>query len=361
MTIKEKLLYFRDKIQMSIELNEELKNLISIELFDYIRHNADLKEEFFRRAGYFNDLVKDKKVVSIQENLFKKIVSVLQITDIQEIEKLQKQLDTEQKNTYKLINRLKYKGKMSDDEDYALTLIETYQALQDKSSYFKLGFKGGSTYSTEISYFQHTVQTIEQYRMAEALFNLISLNIIIDDEVLYKKFEQAIKEYNKFWFEFNELIYRTPIRLHTRAFENFILFCSTTTEIEGYEPYHKLHGLFENDKLSEIRKFVMAVIDDLIEFSETKAEAGAENKKLLINLDTFRFSEEFERTRKNTQAIAEELNKSFARDKEAFEITRAWFTAICRSTTPVMQQYQQTLENLAIQIEPFRQKLEEQA
>lgn len=264
MTTKEKLDSFREKIGKTAQLNNELKNLITIELFDYIRNNSTLKEEFFRRAEYLANLAKNEKFIYVQDQLFKKIVSALKIANAKQVSKLQKKLDKEYKNEFKLIDKLKKKD--NDDEDYALNLKEAYNAMQDKDRYFRLGYRSPVYGQEEFSRLTPTFQLSEQYKMVERLFQLI--NSTIENETLREKYKKALDEYNKIWHEFHELIFKTPIKLHIRDFEEFLLFCSITTPVEGYEVYHQLHGFYDNEKLETVKSFTTTVIDDLIEVSE---------------------------------------------------------------------------------------------
>jgi hypothetical protein len=353
MTIQEKLKSYKDKINGATELNDGIKNLISIELFDYLHTNTALKAEFFRRTNYFSNLSKDKKFIDIQEGLFNAINKVLGLTNIKEIDKLQQDLNKEHGgNEYRLIDKLRHKQKISSD--YALNLTDTYKALQDKDNYFRLGVRGGSTYGTEISYFIQTVQVNEQYKMFEHLIGLIRLNIMVLDDNLHKKFDEALEEYNKAWYEFNELIYKTPIKLHTRSFEEFVLFCSVSTPIEGYETYYNLRGL-QTDKLSDVKRFSTVVLDDLTEFSDTQTENSLPQKYLnpVVQAE--------EAARKKMQDFGEQLDESFAKDKQNIQISRAWFEAISNSLKPQVEAYQTYVAQTLINLEPFRRRLEENA
>ncbi len=282
MTIKEKLTYFREKIEKATEFNAEFKNLIGIELFDYIHSNDLLKDEFERRFNYLKNLADDKEFNTLQDNLFETIQKILKLTSSKEVQKRQKEYNN------KLSNKLKSRYKNEEEEKDFLTLPEIYVALQNKDNYYRLGDKDGSYFSPEegeISKTKHIIPIKKQYEITiEGFFDRVFLSNPPKNKEKGEQIKKLLTEYNDYWYEIDKPIYTTPVKLHTKNFEDFFFDCSVFYPREGYE-FH--YNLFKNSTLrqtektfNDVKKNAIVVIDDLIDFVETKQEIISESERV---------------------------------------------------------------------------------
>ncbi|MEK6878807.1 MAG: hypothetical protein AABY22_04330, partial [Nanoarchaeota archaeon] len=128
MTIKEKLTSFKEKIEKATEFNAEFKNLIGIEIFDYIQSNEPIKEEFERRLYYLKNLANSKEFSILQDNLFETIQKILKLTSLKEVQERQEEYNN------KLLNKLKNRYNDKKEEKDFLTLPELYTTLQRKEN-----------------------------------------------------------------------------------------------------------------------------------------------------------------------------------------------------------------------------------
>lgn len=272
MTIQEKLKSYKDKINNVKEFNNEFKNLVGIELFDFIHSSDLLKTEFERRRDYLKNLADDASFNSIQDNLFETIQKILKLTSLKEVQERQKVWGNA------LFNRLKHSIKKEERVPDVLTLPEIYVALQDKNNYYRL--KDNSYFSPfdgEISLVNHIVPVKKQYEViVENFFREIFLNKPIGNEKKNSQFKDLINQYNDYWYKFDELIYRIPVKLHFKSFENFFSDCTEFCIREGYE-FH--YNFFANSnsrnteaRLIKVKKDAMIVIDDLIESTDFPEE-----------------------------------------------------------------------------------------
>ena len=287
MTTKEKLAYFGEKINRATDFNTELKNLIGIELFDFIQANDLLKSEFERRFHYLKNLADDKDFNLIQDNLFEVIQKIIKLTSLEEVQERQNEYNN------KLINKLKNRFLGKDKEIDFLTLPELYIALQNKDNYYRLGDNSYfSPLEGEISLTKHTIPVKKQYEVnVEGFFREIFSSKLIDKE--NKKdlgLKNLLNEYNDYWYKFDELIYRIPIQLHCQSFEEFFFDCVEFYPRKGYEFHHNFFkGSGERlteTRLNKVKKNTAIVINDLIDFTETKHEIITEekNKKMPNNV-----------------------------------------------------------------------------
>ncbi len=349
MTIRERLKSYKDKINDAKEFNNELKNLIGVELFDFIYSNDLLKTEFERRRYYLKNLADDKNFNSIQDSLFEVIQKILKLTSLKEVKERQKEWGNA------VISKLKgVKGK-EKNEDF-LTLPEIYVALQDKNNYYRLSDNSYfSPLDGEISLENHIVPVKKQYEIiVEGFFREVFSSKLGDNSKKGLKLKELLNEYNDYWYKFDELIYAIPIKIHYKSFEKFFLDCIEFYPRKGHE-FH--YNFFNNagsrqteTRFKEAKKNSIAVIDDLIDVAEM------EEKQTLINSDPY-----INEAAKNTKIVADRLNETFLRDRNNIQISRAWFEALSNNAKPALEAYQTYVAQTLINFEPFRRTLEENA
>lgn len=309
MTIKEKLTYFKGRINTANGLNAELKNLIGIELFDFIYSNDLLKTEFERRRDYLKNLADNTGFNSIQDNLFETIQKILKLTSLEEVQERQKIWGNA------LFNRLKNNAKREERVPDVLTLPEMYVALQDKNNYYRL--KDNSYYSPfdgEISLINHIVPVKKQYEViVEGFFREVFSSKLADNNKKGLKLKELFNEYNDYWYKFDELIYRIPVKLHFKSFEDFFSDCTEFCIREGYE-FH--YNFFANSnsrntevRLIKVKKDAVIVIDDLIEFAEleTAPHTLAQGKAIKEKVEEYEKGIKSEQTTR--KIVVEELEK----------------------------------------------------
>src|SRR3989338_10689007 len=199
MTEKEKLLEFKAKIEKSTQFNDEFKNLIGIELFDFIYSNEPIKAEFEKRRYYLKNLADDKDFNTVQDNLFEVIQKILKLTSLKEVKERQKEWNNA------VISRLKgVKGK-EKNEDF-LTLPELYIALQDKNNYYRLSDNSYfSPLDGEISFTHHIVPVKKQYEIVESFFEEVFLGNPKYQKNEKSPLKELLNDYNDYWYKFDNL------------------------------------------------------------------------------------------------------------------------------------------------------------
>jgi len=150
MTPEEKLKIFREKISNATTFDNNFRQLLGIELFDFIHENKILKNEFYKRFNYLEDLATDKSFRLLQDNLFKTIQEILKLISLKEVNKWQKELNIE------LINNLKTRHRKN-----LLTLPELYLELQNKDAYYRL--EDDSDFNSILSVKRQYEETVENY------------------------------------------------------------------------------------------------------------------------------------------------------------------------------------------------------
>lgn len=268
-TIK-KLKWYKEKIQEATAWNKDLGEFIGIELFDFINENKSTKDEFNKRVHYFNNLVNNKEIASLQDKLFNAIQAILKLTNIKEVSELQKEWNKacslpEGKNQ-RLLNNLNIR-----DKNF-LTLHEYHQALQDNNNYYRLSAKKyhAPIFADEISYFCRTVAIRRQYEGVENFFSKVQFSLFGENAELSEKYKILGEEYNKIWYQFDEKLYKTPKKRHTKQFEEFFLLCVKVYPIRGYEWDNQFFkdGLYKDEngkELANVKDFCSVVLDDLLE------------------------------------------------------------------------------------------------
>src|SRR3989344_950913 len=349
MTEKEKLLEFKAKIEKSTQFNDEFKNLIGIELFDSIYSNEPIKAEFENRRYYLKNLADDKDFNTVQDNLFEVIQKILKLTSLKEVKERQKEWNNA------VISRLKgVKGK-EKNEDF-LTLPELYIALQDKNNYYRLSDNSYfSPLDGEISLENHIVPVKKQYEgNVETFFQEVFSTMLQDSGKKGLELKELLNEYNDYWYKLDELLYRIPVKLHTKSFEDFFSDCTEFYQRKGYEfHYTFLKGATTRNneaRFIKVKKNTITVINDLIDVAEW------EEKRLLISSDPF-----IKEAVKNAQEVANRLNEIFLKDRQNIQISRAWFEALSNNAKPALEAYQTYVAQTLINFEPFRRTLEENA
>lgn len=264
MTLQEKLKQFKEKINNFNEFNYDFKNLVAIELFDFIQENKLLKSLFDNRFEYLKRLATEKEFINIQNKLFEYINKILNLVDTQTI----KQINQELSPYNKFINKLK-----SKKDKKIVSLLESVQEFKDKKNYYQLKYKDNYPHyitPEEISVFTHTYPIKKQYDFADYLLDKI-LPFINNDESISQKIKTESKRlsklYNNYWHKFDQKIYRTPLKIHYKEFEDFFIFCVRMHPKNGYTLFHKLNGASKpNDaEFQKIKNNCLVVIDDLAE------------------------------------------------------------------------------------------------
>jgi hypothetical protein len=267
MALEEKLKIFREKISNATTFDNNFKQLLGIELFDFIHENNILKNEFYRRVDYLKKLATDKSFRLLQDNLFKTIQKILKLTSLKEVEKWQKELNNI--NVKPIPNNLKTRRHIDKNkEKYYLTLPEAYLELQNKDAYYRLGDKSTPYSIQDISFDAPVLPLINQYKeTVENFFEYLLSNI--KDEKRCSQLNKLIEEYNEYFYKLDELIYRIPIKLHLKDFEGFFLNCVRFYQRKGYELYHEYFKRVVENKtgreFNKIKENALVVIDDLID------------------------------------------------------------------------------------------------
>ena len=110
----------------------------------------------------------------------------------------------------------------------------------------------------------------------------------LGDEKSKKHLDDLLGEYNRCWYELDELIYTKPVKLHVHKFEEFFFSCIEFHPRAGYEHWHDLfkHMHQRDDKqFNEVKENAYVVIDDLIEFVESQKNTIGKRKGVkTINL-----------------------------------------------------------------------------
>jgi len=286
MTPEEKLKIFREKISNATTFDNNFRQLLGIELFDFIHENTILKNEIYKRFNYLEDLANDKSFKLLQDNLFKTIQKILKLTTLEEVKKWQKELnrreaEKQQKklddiNVRSIPNNLKTRRNIdiNKQKDY-LTLPEAYLELQNKDAYYRLGDDSAPFSSTigeiakqEISSGVPVLPLINQYEeTVENFFEYMFPNI--NDEKRRLQFNKLIEEYKKYYSKLDELIYRIPIKSHFENFERFFLDCVRFYPREGYKLEYEsfnqitLNLINKQEFFTETKENALVVIDDL--------------------------------------------------------------------------------------------------
>ncbi len=279
---KEKLLSFRNKIQNATSFNEDFTRLIGIELYDYIQLEKVLKKGFESRLNYLTNLSKDKKFIEIQDNLFNATQKLLELVSLEEVEKRQAEWDGGRNRIGNYLKNMNVFAEKEEDEKVWLTLPELFLALQDKNNYFRLGDKGGRRAKEEISKHIWVMPVREQYEVnVDRFIEMVIFPKFTKDKEGGKKLDNLIVEYNRCWYELDELIYTKPIRLHTQKFEEFFHHCLEFHPRQGYEQWHDMFkALHQRDDkhFRNVKEDSLIVIDDLLEVLEEKAKDVKKNK-----------------------------------------------------------------------------------
>lgn len=274
MALKEKLFSYKNKINNYKVLDEQLENLIAIEFFDFIHESKTLKEKFYNRFDYLKRLSEDKNFIKLQNNLFETVVKITKLVNSDEVKKAQKTYNNQ------LINRLK---KINNKKGFA-TLPILYEHIQNKNNYYQLGEKAYFMPSEEISIFTNTAPTRRQYTTIEAFIDLLEIYVFTKNHKNYRKYQKLIKEYKNLYYEFDKLIYRNPLKLHIKTFEDFFIFCIERHKREGYEPLYETHKYSNiKDGMKKVKYFCSVVIDDLIDDLKKTQSSKEKTKKSKID------------------------------------------------------------------------------
>jgi len=271
----EKLKAFRERVSNTAVFDNNFRQLIGIELFDFIQENNEVKYEFDRRLNYLKNLADDETFKLLQDNLFRTIQKILKLTSLQEVREKQKEWNNA------LGNRLKTRrlfNKADEKENIVLTLPELYLELQNKDNYYRLGDSSYfSPMEGEISIVAntHIVPVKKQYEMnVGGFFQVIFSDKFTDNESGRVQFEKLLNEYNEQWYKLDELIYRIPIKLHFQNFERFFFDCVKFYQRQDYEFYHSFLEDSAEQKtekqFKEIKENALVVIDDLVATLEEK-------------------------------------------------------------------------------------------
>jgi len=249
---------------MRIDTSQSLENIISIDFFDFIKDNEILDCEFSRRLYYFKNLNSEKSFITIQNQLFKTIKKILNLTDVKEIMKLPEIFDEGCK-----LNRLKNKEKRF------LTPVDLYKLLQEKGNYYTLDYY---LISPELLGKEAIRDIYEQYKQIN-WFIFIALNrgILNENETISKKSSKIKKEYKSIWNDFDDKIYRIPEKLSVEKFREFFIYCIKHHPRVKYEEARDVFECYHEPKIEELKDICFVVIDDLIEFLDIKNNQSNKN------------------------------------------------------------------------------------
>lgn len=275
---KKKLNDFREKIDKATTFDNAFGQLLGIELYDFIHTNYILKNEFYRRVNYLNNLAGDKDFNLLQDNLFQAIQNILKLTSLEEVRARQKEWNNALINKLKMRYGRQKKG-VKEKEKLDLTLPELYLALQKKNNYYRLGDNSYfSPLEGEISIRTHIVPVKKQYEVnVERFFKLVFSDRFTNNEKVHTQLDKLINEYNEYWYKLDELIYRIPIQLHMQSFESFFLDCTEFYPRAGYEFHHNFLSNASDRRterrFEEVKKNALVVVNDLINVIEEQDES----------------------------------------------------------------------------------------
>ncbi len=283
----EQLKKFQDKINSYDVIDQVLKNLIAFELFDCIDKNSYLNKEFNYRVGYFPNLGKDKNFLHTQDSLIEIVKKILQLATIGEI----RQADVAFKN--RLVNRFRIDEQNQANYNYKsdLSVEELYKFLQDKNSYYAYEQEQKSfpsVMSEKIAIFFSPEPVEEQYNAIEHyLFPQLNKYIFATNIKKQKEYTNLLEKYKNIWSEFYQKIHSEPVKLHIKDFEEFFIFCARQRPIKGAELWYQIEktGVHSAYKILNLKRFINAVIDDLIKILPTEViekVSGEEYQKNLI-------------------------------------------------------------------------------
>ena len=256
----ERLKKFKDTIVSSSKSAADLRNLIGIELFDFIQENTLLKECFYKHLYYLRNLATDKDFIKLQDDFIDTVIKILKLTNSKEIEILQEEYNN------KVLNRLKIVVL-----DGFITLPEFYEALLNKSSYHRLGDKNSYTeMEKELSWLTHIMPLLNQLDSIDGFLTRVTFKIFGKNPSLKKKSGTLLEEYSALRFRIYNLVHNMTIKLHVKDFERFFIFCAEIRPIPEYEGFYEINKNSTEyskyaDRLEVIKKHSEIVIDDLIE------------------------------------------------------------------------------------------------
>jgi len=256
MNIKEKLQQFEKKVSSAEAPSQDFYNLIGIELYDFIESNDQLKNAFLKHSDFLIRISKDPDFIALQDNIYDTIQEALGFTNDKEVDEIQKIFNS------RMISRLKKEGD--------LTLPEVFNFLKDKNSYYRLG-DNVSTMQGELSLFTHVLPIRIQYEFVGAILEHHILVNKINKGEDTALFQEAIKKFGNLINQLDELIYKQPIKLHIKDFEEFIIFCSQIYKRKGYEVFYEFRHWLPplrtppaEEEFKRKKKSCLIVIDDLI-------------------------------------------------------------------------------------------------
>ncbi len=268
MDIKTKLQSFREKIDKSASFDDEFRNLVGVELYDFIQNNKVFKNEFDKRFHYLKNLVSDKSFNRLQDDLFLAIQKILKLTSTKKVQEKQVVFH----NAY--ASSLKTPKFDEKNGIKWLELPDLYSLLQDKKNYFRLG---DDSLDPEICL--GDIETIErQYKQISEFFEKVFWSELIKGkEEERKKLGALWDNYKQYYDKLDDFLFRAVINLHLESFEKFVLNCRQFYPRRDYERYHHdfSSGNFSRNaqQFEETKKAALRVIDDLLEsFSGTGAD-----------------------------------------------------------------------------------------
>lgn len=324
MDIRQKLQSYKEKINNYAILDKDFEELIVVELYNFIHKNKILQEAFYYHFDYFKRLSQDKSFIKIEDKLFQTIIKIANLTNEEEIGELYKKLKMENPPRGRIINRLKKvrqedMSKPPQLQSIFIELPELYKNIQNKKNYYQLEDKNGVT-SKEDFLFTKTYGYIKQFQFVESIFdNVLAAYLFGEDKNTIQEYRRLAKEYNQIWSKFDEMVSQTPIILHLRAFEDFFLFCIERHQRVGYEIFHSFYvqdSTRKPEELEKVKNFCSTVIDDLIEYLDTKQDDYNE----LLNKLT---SDDFADLKKILDAIEYRFYRKEGEDMEDyFDIER---------------------------------------
>lgn len=275
MTTVEKLQKFREKVLTTRQLDKNFKDLVGIEIFDFMHENEELNPELERRVNYLKNLSTDKNFIDIQDKLYETIVKILKLTDIGQIEELPEELKTGYIIDFK---NIKNKSRF--------TLPELYNVLLVKENYWRLGDKKSFSPSEgDIASSLSTFFIRKQYDIIEQFLDTLFFEIFNKNNALALKHEQHANEYNVLEDQFDEKINKSVIKLHIREFNDFFSFClAMYPRLNFGKRYYILLDNLSARNLEIIKNFTTVVIDDLIETMELQSEHGNTKSEALQNV-----------------------------------------------------------------------------
>ncbi|MDC0977639.1 hypothetical protein OAR19_00105 [bacterium] len=287
-TLIKKLEYFINRINSFNESNNDFTDLVSIEIFNFIKENPILYKEFKNRACYFIALTENNDASKAQAQIIKKTVEILDLTNETQVKKMQ---ETFKEKKYYFRNS--FKNQSTDEktkyDDRFLSYLEAYNIFKDRDNYYLIG-EGQGNYNVDDSYITKFIPInciLNQYESINHLFNKLNNNIFVQEKTTENKYKTLIQNFNELFLKIRYFIKEKSISLKTISFEKMYSYCAGINPQEDFQDQFTLGiRLFvaETMPFNDIKKCSINVLQELIFHIETKGKQNSHNNLDISNL-----------------------------------------------------------------------------